>query len=354
MNMRGTRILVTGGTGFVGRHLIRALVESGASVTCLVRASSNTDSLPAGLRTVTACLCTGQGLDKALEGQEVVIHMAALLFGLGWQDYLSSNTQAAQCMAQALRRHQDGGGALRRFVMVSSLAATGPCASGDGVNDDTPPAPVSAYGWSKYLTEQILREALGERMVTLRPPIIYGSGDKGLLPYFTAAQKGIIVSPGLGRRFPVSAVHVQDMVQAIMLCLREQAHGVYHLNDGSQHTMPGIGQAIAKALQADASQSGLARSGRSARPARQARVIPVPLALMGLAAYAAGLWGTLTAPWGLRAPSWNPDKYREARQAGWLCSSARIIHDLGYSPLISLEQGMAEAVAGYRHEGWLS
>lgn len=346
MNGAGTRILVTGATGFVGRHLTRALVESGAEVTCLVRASSTIACLPAGLRTVQACLSTGQGLDKALEGQEIVIHMAALLFGLGWQDYLSSNTQAAQCLAQALRRHQEEGGALRRFVLLSSLAATGPCASGEGVRDDTAPAPVSAYGWSKYLTEQILREALGERMVTLRPPIIYGSGDKGLLPYFRAAQKGIIVSPGLGRRFPVSVVHVQDMVQAIMLCLHEQACGVYHLNDGAQHTMPGIGQAIVKALQADAPQGG----GFFRAP----RVISLPLPLMGLAAHAAALWGTLSTPWGLRAPSWNPDKYREARQTGWLCSSARIIHDLGYSPLISLEQGMAEAVAGYRQEGWLS
>lgn len=346
MIRQGTRILVSGATGFVGRHLTRALVEGGAEVTCLVRASSHTGSLPAGLRTVTACLSTGQGLDKALEGQEIVIHMAALLFGLGWQDYLSSNTQAAQCLAQALCRHQDGGGNVHRFVLLSSLAATGPCACGDGVDDDTPPAPVSAYGWSKYLTEQILREALGERMVTLRPPIIYGSGDKGLLPYFQAAQKGIIIKPGLGRRFPVSAVHVRDMVQAIILCLQEQAHGVYHLNDGSQHTMPSIGLAIAKALQADAPQS--------LHAARAPRVVPVPLPLMGLAAYAAAAWGSLTKAWGLRAPSWNPDKYREARQAGWLCSSARIIHDLGYNPSISLEQGMAEAVTGYRQEGWLS
>lgn len=344
MNLAGRSILVSGATGFVGRHLTRALVEAGANVTCLVRASSSTRHLPPHVRTLTACLSSGQGLDTALAGQDTVIHMAALLFGLGWQDYLHSNTQAAQCLALALQQH---GGQVQRFVQVSSLAATGPCATGEGVEDDTPPAPVSAYGWSKYLTEQILGTVLGSRMVTLRPPIIYGSGDKGLLPYFQAAQKGFIISPGVRRHFPVSAVHVQDMVQAIMLCLQPQARGVYHLNDGAQHTMPGLGRAIAVALQ----RQYLTQN--SAAP-RAPRVVPLPLCLMGAAAHLAGLWGQVAVRFGQRAPSWNPDKFREAQQKGWLCSSTRISAELGYMPRISLEQGMAEAVTGYRQEGWLS
>ncbi|MEG2172223.1 MAG: NAD(P)-dependent oxidoreductase [Desulfovibrionaceae bacterium] len=339
MNLVGHRILVTGATGFVGRHLTRALVEAGAQVTCLVRASSCTAKLPQGVRTVQACLCTGHGLDQALQGQDTLIHMAALLFGLGWQDYLHSNARAAQCLAQALRTY---GGHIRRVVLVSSLAATGPAATGAGVEDDTPPAPVSAYGWSKYMTEQILGAALGQRMVTVRPPIIYGSGDRGLLPYFQAARKGFVVCPGSGH-FPVSAVHVHDMVQALLLCLHENAHGIYHLDDGAQHTMPAIGRAIAAALHAG-----------SARPFRAPRIIPVPLWIMGAAAHLAGLWGHVAVRMGRRAPSWNPDKYREACQEGWLCNSKRIARELGYSPTISLEQGMAEAVAGYRQEGWIS
>lgn len=346
MNLAGRRILVSGATGFVGRHLTRALVEAGADVTCLVRSTSSTRHLPPQVRTVSACLSSGQGLDTALAGQDTVIHMAALLFGLGWQDYLHSNNQAAQCLALALQQH---GGQVQRFVLVSSLAATGPCATGDGVEDSTPPAPVSGYGWSKYLTEQILGAVLGSRMVTLRPPIIYGSGDKGLLPYFQTAQKGFIVSPGIGRNFPVSAVHVHDMVQAILLCLQPQAHGVYHLNDGAQHSMVSIGLAIAAALQKQA------QSQTQSKPvARTPRVVPVPMWLMGAAAYVAALWARVAMRFGQRAPSWNPDKFREARQAGWLCSSTRISAELGYTPRISLEQGMVEAVIGYQQEGWLS
>ena len=188
-HLANVRVLLTGGTGFVGRHLLPQLLQAGARVTCLTRARSHTAGLPEGVAVAQADLGTGRGLTEALEGQDVVIHMAALLFGLGWQDYLRANARAAACLAEAIRQ-ADGNAARRgqpgmqRLVLVSSQAATGPCGTAPGVGDDALPAPVSAYGWSKALSEQILGHALGDRMVTLRPPIIYGSGDKGLLPVF--------------------------------------------------------------------------------------------------------------------------------------------------------------------------
>ena len=336
----GTRVLVTGGTGFVGRHLTRALLEAGAELSCLVRASSNRAALPDGARPVRADLLTGAGLDEAVTGQDVIIHMAALLFGQGWQDYLRGNAQAAERLGAALQRR---GGDVRRVVLVSSLAATGPSDASPGVRDDTPPAPVSAYGWSKFMAEQTLGRRAGERMVVLRPPIIYGSGDRGLLPYFRSARMGLITTPGLGRRFPVSAVHVRDMVQAVLLACGPSARGVYHINDGAEHTMGGLGLAIADAM------------------GRRARVLPVPLPLMRAAAAISGLAGRTGAALArripalgpVRAPSWNPDKYLEARQPGWLCDASRIRAELGYAPVVDLTQGMAEAVAGYRRDGWL-
>ena len=82
----GKNVLVTGGTGFVGRHLLPRLLAAGAHVTCLTRAASRTGHLPADVAVARADLRTGEGLAEALAGQDVVIHMAALLFGLGWQD----------------------------------------------------------------------------------------------------------------------------------------------------------------------------------------------------------------------------------------------------------------------------
>ena len=347
--LSGKKVLVTGGTGFVGRHLLPRLLAAGAHVTCLTRAASRTGHLPADVAVARADLHTGEGLAEALAGQDVVIHMAALLFGLGWQDYLRANALAARSLAVALADVEaaaqgSGKGLPARFVLVSSLAATGPSDCPPGVADNAVPAPVSAYGWSKLLVEQILGRALGDRLVTLRPPIIYGSGDKGLLPVFKGAARGFAVSPGAFRDFPVSAVHARDMAQAVLLCCKDTARGVYHINDGGLYSMAHFCRVMGAAL---------------GRP--RLRVIHLPLPLMavtaGLASSGGLLWARLSrclpsrAP--QRAPNWNLDKYREARQAGWLCDAARIRRELGYEPRVSLAEGMAEAVEGYRREGWL-
>lgn len=335
--LRGRKVVVTGGTGFVGRHLLPQLLAAGARVTCITRATSRRDHLPAGVDVVRADLGSGAGLQEALRGQDICIHMAALLFGLGWQDYLRANSRAARVLVTAWQALEARGEAPQRLVLVSSLAASGPSDSPTGMTDDAPGAPVSAYGWSKLLVEQILGRALGDRLVTLRPPIIYGSGDRGLLPVFRGLRHGLAVTPGLCRRFPVSAVHGRDVGRAILCCCRPEARGVYHVNDGGRYDMADFYRAMARAM------------------GKKAHILRLPLCFLGLTALLSSLGGSLLAALGRkgRAPNWNLDKYREARQSGWTCDATRLREELGYAPALTLDQGMKEAVEGYRREGLL-
>ncbi len=321
------KIFVTGATGFVGRHVVAVLLEAGAEVTCLARASSETGHLN-GCRLVRGDLRTGQGLSEAVRGQDMVVHLAALLFGHGWRDYLAGNGGAAENLGRAVKEY---GESISRFLFVSSLSATGPSAVSPGVNDFTRPSPVSAYGWSKFLAENILGRYLGDRLVTLRPPIIYGPHDRGLLPYFKSAKLGFVASPGLMRTFPISLVHVEDMARAVLLGLLPQASGVYHLNDGREYTMASLGRAIARSL------------------GRKAVIFPAPLPIMAVSAALSGFFGRFCA----RQNSWNYDKYLEARENGWLCDSGRIQKELGYVPRVFLEEGIAGAVKFYTEAGWL-
>jgi nucleoside-diphosphate-sugar epimerase len=325
------RILITGATGFVGRHVVQALAGK-TEIRCLVRSVSRAGGLlPPGVRLFRGDLGSGAGLDAAVEGmdgRDCVIHLAAVLFASSWQEYLRGNVAFAARIGDAARSAGIG-----RVFMVSSLSATGPCGRSPGVEDDSPPAPVSAYGWSKYAAELALARALAGgttartegSLVVLRPPVIYGPGDRGLLPVFTAAKRGLVVTPGRGR-FPVSLVHVRDAVQGVLRCLRPEARGVYHINDGAEHDMGSFGAGIAEAF------------------GRKPLVLSVPGPLLALSAAAADFAAKLGFPQG----PWNADKCREARREGWLCSARRIAGELGYAPRVRLREGIRRSIEGYR------
>lgn len=345
------KVLVTGGTGFAGRHLLPILVKSGAVVTCAVRASSDTRGLPEGVTAITVDFATGQGLQEAMSGQDIVIHMASLLFGITGQDYLRTNALMARQLAFAVKRLQEEGkiNSGFRFVLVSSQAATGPCAAAPGTPDNAVPFPVSFYGWSKLFAEEILGRELGEAMVTLRPPIIYGSGDRGLLPMFRGVKNGLAFCPGFLRKFSVSAVHADDMVRGVLHLCHPRAHGVYHISDGNVYRMDEFYRVMGEVF-----NDVLGRQRRTLIFHLPNVVLAASAAISSFYGFAADSVLRLGGGRGLsRPPQWNLDKCREACQDGWVCDGSRLSGELGFVPRITLKEGMTEAVRGYLRDGWL-
>ncbi len=115
-------ILVTGGTGFIGSHLVERLAAQGRAVRCLVRPTSGLRDLPqTGIQVVRGDLESGAGLADALRGVDTVIHLAGVTKARAPIDYDRGNAAATAQLVRAA-----GSGGLRRFVHVSSLAAAGP------------------------------------------------------------------------------------------------------------------------------------------------------------------------------------------------------------------------------------
>ncbi len=333
-HLHGKNIAVTGATGFLGGHTVRFLRDrlagTGATISCLVRPHTSRDALK-DFPCYEVDFQTGQGMREALKQQHTLIHMASILFGARWQDYVDTNARMAECLGAAVARSRS----VKSVLFVSSLAVSGPSATSPGVADSAEGRPVSAYGWSKYISEQILARHCGKKLVILRPPMIYGSKDKGLLPYFKAAKRGLVVSPGFGRHFPVSVIHVLDMVQAMACALKPEAAGVYHCNDGAEHTMTHIGSRIASLL------------------GKRALCVNMPLPIMAVSAACSTAAARILMTLHGKAPSWNVDKYREARQVGWLCQGTRIRDELGFEPHFSLDAGLEEALRGYKQDCWI-
>ena len=319
------RVVVTGGTGFVGRRLVRRLRAEGAAVTALVRPGSDRSVLPADVRCVTGALGpdepVSRELREALAEADTVIHCAARLFAPGWREYLRANVPGTEMLARAVAAH---GGGVRRIIHLSSLAAAGPCDTPPGISEEAAPAPVSAYGWSKLLAEWAMEKHLGkERLVILRPPIVYGPEDRALAPLFRSAARGLVLGAGM-KAAPCSFLYVDDLVEALMLCLRApQAAGAYHLEDGRASSLREFGEIIARSA------------------GRRPRHVSLPHSLVWLVAQGNSLIARCLP--GAFLPL-TPDKALEGRQKGWLADGAKFRREFGFTAGTSLEAGIDETL----------
>jgi nucleoside-diphosphate-sugar epimerase len=325
--------LVTGATGFIGRALALRLAAAGTPVLALVRDPARAGALAAapGVELVRGDLGDA-ALVRELAGRAAVVYHAAGVTGLaGPRDraaFMAVNAAATGAFAAACASVA----APPKLVYVSSLAVAGPRTAADPAREDDPPAPANVYGASKLAGEQALRAAAGRmRWSVVRPPWVYGPGDRATLALFAAAARGWFPCVR-GGRMPVSLVHVDDLVEALVLAGSDPAADgrAWYAADGEVHTVAGLGAAL------------LAACGGG-------RLVPVP----GFAVRLAGLAGEAASVLSGRSPAFGRDKAREALQCGWVCDDAAIRARLGYRSRVGLGGGVAGTLAWYRQHRWL-
>src|SRR5881409_3859957 len=208
------RAVVTGGAGFIGSHLIEALVQRGDEVVCVERPGASRrwlDGLDvcyrdSGLEDVAQ-------LTAALAGSDVVFHLAGLTEARAPQDFYAVNTEGTERVFRAAAAHRGGA---PRVVLMSSLAALGPCRNGDLLSPDTVPYPISDLGHSKLLAEAVAH-AFADRVPTtiVRSTSVYGPRERGVLKLFRLVRRGIALTVGSWHR-QVSLIYVKDLVQALL------------------------------------------------------------------------------------------------------------------------------------------
>lgn len=326
--LRAMRVLVTGGHGFVGSHLVERLLAAGADVRCLSRHREVPERLR-GLPVEVAPgdLASGRGLAEAVVGVEEVWHLGALTRALTPREMFRVNTAGTLALARAAR---DAG--VTRFVFCSSLAAVGPSATGEPLGDDAPRRPQTTYGRSKRAAEEGLLSLDGLPLVILRPPAVYGPRDRDFLALFQGARRGLLPLVGAPTR-RLSLIYSSDLAEGLLAVGR--APGARGRALFVTHPEP---------VRQDALALALART--LGRPARLLRLPPSAARLVGsLASLTAQLTGA--------APLLNRERVREVGEGHWVCSAEGALAVAGWRAPTPLEEGLARTAAWYRAEGLL-
>jgi len=321
-------VFVTGATGFVGAHLVKALRARGDSVTALVRRPALAEAHGWGtdVRLLKGDLDDAAALRAGCAGMDVVYHVAGKIAARDLVEFMATNRDGTANVLEAAR---DGGA--RRFLYVSSLAVAGPTEPGQSIDETRPPAPVTDYGRSK-LAGEVLVQSMPLPWTIVRPPLVYGEWDRGTLKIFQIAKRGIVPVFGDGSQ-ELSVIHAEDLAQAIVAAATAPAAAghVYFATHATTTTSRALAMAVGQAVGKRPTIIGLP-----------------PLVARGL------LWATDTlAHIAGRATVLSVDKGNEYLAPAWTCRGDALTRDTGWRAEIELDTGLRRAANWYREVGWL-
>jgi nucleoside-diphosphate-sugar epimerase len=329
-------VLVTGGAGFVGSHLVDLLVARGDRVRVLVRPTTDRRFLEGtGVAYVEGDVgaegpSAEAALARAAEECDIVYHVAGVVRAPSRKVYERVNAEGTRRMAIAAAR-----AGVPRILLVSSQAAAGPTPTERPLDESDPERPVTTYGESKLAGERAAAEVTaGTRtdLVVIRPPAVYGPRDRAFLMLFRSVARGFLPLHSGAKRQLFSLVHVRDLVRGMALAADAAPSGrVYFLTDGVEHAPLEVAREIAAAVGRD--------------PIR----LMIPQAVvLGIAWAAEGL-EKLTG----RATLLSRERVAQWTAPRWTISDARARREIGYDSTCDVTWGMKETATWYRQVGWI-
>lgn len=321
------RAFVTGGSGFIGGHLVASLLGRRFDVRALI----HHNPLPPAekLEIIRGDIWDRVLLGRALDGVEMLFHLASALGSsvIGREEFRRINVQGTESILEAARRS-----GVRRVIHVSSAGVYGAVRKGEVATESSAPAPISIYDKTKLEGEEVALGFAREGMdvVVLRPGWAYGPRDRRTFKLIQAVCSGrfAMVTRGTGLQTPV---FIDDLIKGIHLASEKGQRGeVYHLAGGEVMAVRDMVDGIARAC------------GRG----RPRLFIPLPAARL-----AAFLIEAAYAPWRKEAP------FNRSKLAFFVHSKPLSIEkarrNLGFAPEVDFQSGIARTVAWYRNQGWL-
>jgi dihydroflavonol-4-reductase len=327
----GHHALVTGATGFIGGHLCRHLLAAGYEVTALVRPNRDATALrEQGIRIVTGELADPESLQRAMAGVDIVYHIAAAFRDASLPDkvFFETNVTGTENVMRAA-----AAAGVRRVAYCSSVGVHGNTGR-TPANEESPFKPPDYYCETKLQAEQVVRRLSGELGVSaslFRPMGVYGPGDTRFLKLFRSISRRHFLMIGSGEIF-YHMTYVDDMCRGIMLCGEHPAaSGEAFILAGDHHTtLNELVEAVAEAV------------GTRPLPFK------VPMAPVKAAAY---VCEAVCRPLRINPPLYPRRVEFFSKDRAGDISKARSL--LGYTPQVSLQEGVRRTAEWYREQGWL-
>lgn len=297
-----TTVALTGASGFIGGVIAQHLRKGGWHVRGLARSPRQAQQLEdLGITPVQGQLEDPASLLTLVKDSIGVIHCAGAIRGVSREDFYPTNVMGVSNLIQACLAQSF----LPRFVLLSSLAAREPL--------------LSPYAWSKYEGESVLiREAGLLKWSIFRPPAVYGPKDRALLPLFTLLRKGIGVQLGPSQA-KFSLIHVEDLANAILHWLKtgDPPFQIFEIDDG----FPG-GYSWENIF-------------RLSNP-RLRLCLRIPPSLLQIGGKSNEICSRLFG----YTPLFTRGKVAELLHQNWVCNSSHATQTLGWTPQISLKEGL--------------
>lgn len=326
------RAAVMGASGFIGRHLCRALVERGDSVSALVRSPEAAHSLATmGVGPVIGDVMDREAVRRVCSAADVVFNVAGVLGrrDVALEEMERVNAQAAGEVVRSAAEARAG-----RVVHISTAGVSGPLPSDVAAAEDYPCAPKTYYQRTKLAGESEALKAhddTGIPLVIVRPSFVYGPADLHKLSLFRAisSRRMILVSGGVSRLHPV---FVGDLVSGMLSAARNAAGSgeTYILAGESPVTIADLVASIAAEL--------------GVRPPR----LSLPAGLL----FACARISEAAAARFHFEPLLTCSRV-ELLSENYVYSIQKARTDLGYNPLVDLREGVSRTVRWYVAHGFL-
>lgn len=330
MNTKFTS-LVTGASGFVGSHLVDKLLELNHNVRIIARKESKLKWIDTSRVEIFNCDYENISLLKeALSNVDFIFHVAGVIKAKSKDIYYKGNVEVTRNLLKATKEANTN---LKKFVFISSQAASGPGLENQPKTEEMECNPVTTYGKSKLEAEKVVKSYEGEIPFTIiRPSAVYGPRDPEILLFFQTLKKGIQPMVGFSEKY-VSLVHVQDLIEGILLAAFSESslNQTYFISSEKGYGWEEIGNLSSKIL------------GK--------RVIKIRIPHFMV--YSVAAISQFLSYFKNEATILNLEKAREMVQSNWVCSVEKAKKELGYSQKINLEDGIKQTVDWYIKNNWL-